>query len=352
MHISTLRIENFRNLKQLDLAPHQKLNFFYGSNGAGKTSVLEALVVLARGRSFRTSQAEELSGVNGGLFRIVLEAVSVGRPIMLGLERSGSKWKARKDGEDVSVLSDLTRQLPLVLLEPNSHLLVSGAPDGRRRFLDWGMFHVEPAFLDTWRRYARALKQRNAALRQQQLSVLDSLDGITARLGQELGRFRRSYVDRLAETFLAHTNSDESELQGVVIEYQTGWKGESFLETLENTRQRDLDRGVTTQGPHRADLALVKNDRAVKTWFSRGEQKSLAAALLLAQARLFSEGGDGPLILLDDLASEFDQAHVQTVLDTATSFGGQVWVTGTQEPNTEKDCKVFHVEHGEVQEMV
>jgi len=348
LYISSLRIDNFRNLGKVEISPHPRLNYFFGPNGAGKTSLLEALVVVSRGRSFKTSRAEDLSGEESESFRIYLESESSGCRQRLGLERRGAQWKARLNGQDVAVLSALTRQLPMVLMEPNSHLLISGPPDSRRRFLDWGVFHVEPAFLEVWRRYSRVLKQRNAALRERQHRVLESLDELMATLGEQLNRFRVSYFDRLTEVFRSQT----TEFEDVLLEYHPGWKGSALSEVLQQSRKRDLEKGVTSHGPHRADILLTRDQKSVRTLLSRGEQKSFAAALLLTQARLLAAGGDAPLVLLDDLASEFDRQHVDSVLCEALACAGQVWVTGTSSSVPSQDHKAFHVEHGAVREMV
>lgn len=353
MHIKSLRIENFRNLKNVSIQPHPRLNFYYGDNGAGKTSLLEALVVVSRGKSFKTAHIEELGGTDPAPFRVILESRFAGQDHRMGLERNGKNWKARLDGQDVPMLSALTRQLPMVLMEPNSHLLISGPPEGRRRFLDWGVFHVEPLFLDCWRRYARVLKQRNAALRAKQVPVLDSLDHLAATLGEQLNTYRLAYFCRLAAAFSRQDDvEDAPELKDVVLDFQPGWKGGSLLETLVRTRSRDLEMGATGEGPHRGDVLFSKHQKEVRSLFSRGEQKSLVASLLLKQAELLAEQGEPPLVLLDDLASEFDQQHFASVLLRALACAGQVWVTGTSAPGSARECKVFHVKHGSVQELL
>jgi DNA replication and repair protein RecF len=356
MFIKSLRIENFRNLGLVQIAAHEEVNFIFGDNGAGKTSVLEAMVVLSRGRSFKTAHAEELTGAETGAFRIFSETGHSGRTHKLGLERDGRLWKARKDGQDVGLLSVLTRLVPLVLMEPNSHLIVSGAPDVRRRYLDWGVFHVEPAFLETWRRYSRALKQRNAALRLKQIKVLDSLDEVTAGLGEALHVLRAAYFERLKSIFHQRsreaTSLQEAASPGLELSYLPGWKGGALLEALGRSRKHDLDNGATSQGPHRADMLMSREDKPVRMLLSRGEQKALAAELLLSQARLLADTGELPLVLLDDLASEFDEQHFSTTLASAMTCAGQVWVTGTRAPVFAQDHKVFHVERGEVREVI
>jgi len=348
-----VQIQNFRNLQTVDIRPHAALNYFHGGNGAGKTSILESLVVLSRGRSFRTTQAAELVGPHGGTFQVFALAESVsGTTHRLGLERSGKRWRGRKDGEDLSQLSQLTRSLPLVLMEPDSHLLVSGPPEVRRRYLDWGMFHVEPGFLDTWRNFSKSLKQRNAALRRHQADVLDSLDAVLVQHAMKLSDYRSSHCKSLSDTIQDMLFELNSGLPEVCLEYHRGWSGSDYLEALRSSRARDLERGMTLSGPHRADLMLSCGQAAARAILSRGEQKVLAAALLLTQAELLAAAGEKPVILLDDLGSEFDRQHFSSVLRRAVATEGQVWITGTREEDLCGSCAVFHVEQGVVREVV
>lgn len=353
MIIRKLQIENFRNLRHVSIEPDSQLNLLHGDNGAGKTSVLEALVVLSRGRSFRTTQATELIGPAADTFQVfALAEDRQDQPRRLGLERSGKRWRGRKDGADLSQISELTRSLPLMLMEPDSHLLVSGTPEVRRKYLDWGMFHVEHGFLEVWRRYSKALKQRNAALRGDQPGVLDTMDAILAELGSRLTELRRAHSDAVAHNLQAMLVQLGTGLGPVSLEYQAGWSGDDLYSVLRRSRERDRDRGQTLNGPHRADLVLTCNSAPARAVLSRGEQKVLAAALLLTQAELVAGRGEKPLLLLDDLASEFDARHYALVLDRAVASGGQVWVTGTRLYPELTPCATFHVEQGAVRKVV
>jgi len=337
----------------VSLHPHPELNFISGDNGAGKTGILESLVVLSRGRSFRTTQATELIGPEQARFSVYAEILrDDGQSHRLGLERSGKHWKARKNASDLAQISQLTRSLPLVLVEPNSHLLVSGTPEFRRKFLDWGVFHVEQEFLETWRRFSRVLKQRNSALRQRQEDVLDSLDALMIPLGTKLNDFRKEHSESINRELLGLLAALSPDLDQITLDYQSGWGDGFYEEALLESRGRDLERGATSLGPHRADLVLARGRISARAVLSRGEQKLLSSALLLSQAELLSSLGERPLILLDDLASEFDQAHFRNVLSKALERGGQVWVTGTQIPDLLVPHSVFHVKHGAAQEML
>lgn len=353
MYINKLSAENLRNLETVGIEPCDSLNYLWGDNGAGKTSVLESIFVLSRGRSFRTTQPSELAGTGGGAFRVYAETVDdAEKTHRIGLERSGKHWRGRIDGEDVRKLSSLTRQLPIVLMEPDSHLLVNGPPESRRKYLDWGMFHVEQGFLDTWRRYSKALKQRNAALRQSSVGLLDSLDEVLAEYGTRLDILRKRHSGMVAEKVGSIMENISETVPVVELEYQQGWKEETYLESLKVRRNRDLERGITGSGPHRSELKMTCNGVAARAVLSRGEQKAFAAAMLLTQVKLLVETGQKPVLLLDDLISEFDTEHFNRVLRCSLDTACQMWVTGTEKPVLDCNHRVFHVEQGRVRELV
>lgn len=353
MIIKKLRVENLRNLCRVDLDPHPELNYLFGGNGAGKTSLLEAVVVLSRGRSFRTNLASELIGPEDSTFRVfsVVEDSS-GKQSRLGLERSSKRWRGRLDGQDLSQLSHLTRHLPIVLMEPDSHLLVSGPPEVRRKYIDWGMFHVKHAFLETWRRYSKALQQRNAALKRGQEDVLDSLDPVLAETGTALGKLRREHAMSIAEHLPGVMQTLSQRVKPIEFSYHEGWSSESYMDSLREYRKKDLERGVTATGPHRADLLFKIGKQPAGAILSRGEQKMFSAALILTQARLLAEQGEKPVLLFDDLVSEFDREHFHSVLSGSLQMGVQVWVSGTEKPVLNSPHKVFHVEQGNIRQVV
>lgn len=351
MFIKSLNINNLRNLKSVSIELSPGANLLVGDNGAGKTSVLEAMVVLAKGRSFRSGQIGALVGPEEDHFRVVATTQpSEGKDQTLGIERSTTEWRARHNGQDVRQLSDLAEHLPLVLIEPNSHQLVSGPPECRRRFLDWGVFHVEHDFLLRWRRYARALKQRNAALRNQQLAVAESIDEMLADLGEEIHVGRQKQAECICDSLRDVLSDLSPALSDISVRYQKGWKGESLISELKDTTPRDMDRGATGPGPHRAELLIQQNKKIARERLSRGEQKILSAAMLISQARLMTVSGEKPVLLLDDLASEFDDSHLEAVLSAGLSLGCQLWITGTDRKPyralLEQPHAMFHVEQG------
>ena len=334
--------------------PCGTLNMFIGDNGAGKTTILEALMMLAKGRSFRGGQMGSLIGCHGDHALLVADIERPdGRHHRLGLERYRLDWRARIDGEDVQQLSELSGYMPLALLEPTSHLLISGGPELRRRFTDWGVFHVEHGFLADWRRYMRALKQRNAALRDQDRRMAEVLNPQLLAYGERIHVQRRSHLEQLARQLAVLLPGLSPSLAEVGLEYYPGWREESFSLALSEHLQRDLERGMTGSGPHRADLVIRAEGKLARDRFSRGEQKILAVALILAQAHILSGVSGQPVLLLDDLASEFDQDHLANVLRHAVALEGQIFITGVSaQPFDEvlpADARMFHVKQGAIE---
>ena len=353
MRVKSLNINNLRNIVSTQIEPDPCLNCFIGDNGAGKTSILEALSVLSKGRSFRSGQISSLVGPENNFFQIVTKVETQSGDLhQMGMERGADYWSARHNGEDITQLSELTQLLPHVLLEPSSHTLVSGPPDGRRKYLDWGVFHVKHDFLMLWRRYNRVLKQRNAALRQSNVMVVESLDPQFTSLGEQLHHAREHHAG-LINKHLQHQLSIFSQaLEGIELSYRKGWRGDSLTEAIKVSSQRDIERGSTGPGPHKADLYLSLDGTPAKERLSRGEQKAMTAAMILAQAKLICESGEKPILMLDDLSSEFDEAHLDRVLKAGLELGVQIWLTGTLLVPAISACKssytVFHVEQGRV----
>jgi len=298
-----------------------------------------------------------LIGPGQDSFQVVCKIDSQsGQQHHIGMERGSDQWSARHNGEDVSQLSTLTRLLPFVLLDPGSHTLVSGPPDGRRKYMDWGVFHVKHGYLTVWRRFSRTLKQRNAALRQSNRQVVESLNPILVNMGQKVHLAREQYTQKLTSVLNDNLSVFNRTLDGVGVRYKKGWAGDSLEEALSQSFQRDIESGTTGPGPHKADLLLTLDGAPAKERLSRGEQKAMTAAMLMAQAQMICMSGEPPVLMLDDLASELDEKHLNKVLDAGLSLGVQIWLTGTRIPGDinkrastgNASCTVFHVEHGVV----
>ncbi|MDH5832340.1 DNA replication/repair protein RecF [Luteimonas kalidii] len=361
MRLTRLTARGVRNLAPLELLPSPGLNLVLGANGAGKTSLLEAVHLLAYGRSFRGRVRDGLIQTGLGALEVFAEweePHDVRR--RAGLRHEGQAWTGRLDGEPVQQLGDLCAALAAISFEPGSHALVTAGSEARRRYLDWGLFHVErdgdQAFRLVWRRYARALKQRNALLKQRARSdQLDAWDAELVAAAEQLDRQRSAYVERLQPRLAALSIELVPQLGAGRFEYRPGWRRDQIplADALLLARERDLATGFTSVGPHRADWRITHEARPAGEALSRGQAKLTALACLLAQAEDFSaQRGHWPVFLLDDLAAELDQAHQQRLLERLRQSGAQVFVTGTQAPAALEletgASAVFHVEHGRV----
>lgn len=361
MQVSRLVLSNLRRFEQASLQPAAGLNLITGDNGAGKTTVLEALHLMAYGRSFR-------GRVRDGLVRSGSEALEVfvewqedaapggagPRTRKAGLRHTGQAWIGRLDGESVSQLGELCAALAVVSFEPGSHVLVTGGGEPRRRLADWGLFHVEQGFLPLWRRYARALKQRNALLKAGGSGAsLEAWDHELADAGEPLTAFRAQYLNELQSHLLPVAVALLPSMGTASIEFLPGWRRQelSLADALLLARERDRSLGYTSVGPHRADWRVDYTGNPDRTTLSRGQAKLTALSILLAQAEDFAaRRGEWPVIVLDDLASELDRNHQRRVLERLLASGAQVLVTGTEVPPAlhaiEAPTTLFHVEQG------
>lgn len=362
MRIDRLQIEHFRLFERLELSLDPGLNLLLGGNGAGKTSVLEAVYLLAYGRSFRGAVRDGLIRRGQNALRVFAEVSdAAGQNRRLGVERGVREWQARIDGQAVPGLSEVYRQIAVVCFEPGSHALIAGGSEHRRRFLDWALFHVEPEFLPIWRRCQRALKQRNALLKSGATDVtgLDAFESELAEAGERLTALREAYLLRLAPRLSAMANHFLPELGGLTLRYQRGWSRESgpLLQALCASRSRDGLLGHTTVGPHRADWSLGYEQLPSRETFSRGQEKLTALACVLAQAEGFAaECGHWPILCLDDLASELDRAHLALALERLSTVPAQLLLTGTEAPVElsawRGSLARFHVEQGRIERLL
>lgn len=355
MEIAELRLGNVRNVEQAEMDLVVGLNEFVGANGAGKTSVLEAVFMLSHGRSFRAVKRESL-------IRFGCESLEVFALIQrnssrrrLGLSRRKGDWSARVEGAEVGSLAQLLSEIAVVCFEPGSHALISGAADERRHFVDWALFHVEREYVGVVRRFRRALKQRNALLRSGVgTSGLDAWDAELVRSGTVLDGWRQNYLNALLPRIELLANRLLPELGVPTLRYQRGWSAElTFEEALIQRRERDLERAHTGSGPHRADWRLSFPAAPEREHLSRGQEKLTALVCLLGQADLFHhQCGEWPVICLDDLASELDLDHQQRVLEWLGGIEAQVLLTGTAPLAAVltplRQHARFHVEQGRV----
>ena len=350
MALGRVRITAVRCLAHVELALDARRNFIFGPNGAGKTSILEGVFLLGRGRSFRTRQTGRLVQRGQDGFAVYGEVHTGAGQRRLGVSFTAGHLTKRIDGQDATGMAALAEILPIHSLDPSCHQLVEGAPTERRRFLDWGVFHVEHTYLDSWKRYRRILSQRNAALKTGAAGpALRSWTTALLESGAVVDASRRSYVGLLAP--LVAEFGQQLLDQPLSIEYRPGWaRGQTFEAAVAAAERRDLASRTTEIGPHRADLEIQLAGRRLQDEASRGQQKLAAAAMILAQLAAGRPQESARVLLVDDPAAELDLLSLNRLLELLERLPAQLVLTALsaeQLPPT-PGYPAFHVERGVV----
>jgi len=356
--LTHLTVDGLRSLQNIDVEPDDGLNLITGLNGSGKTSLLESIYCLSTGHSFRTRKLREL--VSRGTSTLTLTAILRNRTQQqdhrLGMQREiGGKSDYRLNYEDVRSLATITQLLPVKALTPDSHRLIQEGPAGRRQFLDWGVFHVEPQFMPAWRLYQRAMQQRNRLLREQApIGEVSSWHETLAESGVQLTQCRAAYVEQLTPVLNEQLQTMNATFH-VELKFRRGWADDVPLETaLETNIERCRRFKTTTIGPHRAEMSITTDGVSAREMLSRGQEKVLVIALHLAQLVLLQrEQNHQAVVLCDDIAAELDEDNLHLVTQRLLTMGCQTFITSTDARGLEKAAKQWlQMEHGAIKKRV
>lgn len=378
MFINTLTIEGVRNLDSCTLNAFKQLNFFFGDNGAGKTSCLEAIAIASVGRSFRHNKIDAVINANADALSVFLQCQdSQNQAYKIGIRRDKQKrYLVRINGETAKSLARLSYILPTVVLDSTAFQLLDGSPSERRQFIDWGVFHVEHQFYQHWVVIQRLLKQRNALLRQKQsqYSLYKAWDASLAEHSTKLELLRVKFLQRFQQVFVECLTELDDSLLDHHIYYKNGWSNKKidFQQLTNNTNieslcptaaeikellhqnfEKDLLYKRCNIGPHRADMQIKADKFMVKDVYSRGQKKTIVAAMKLAQAKIVSrETMKQPILLLDDLPSELDENHLKRFLQHIAKAQYQSFITAVDKRSfsdiSHENSQMFHVEHGRI----
>jgi len=355
MGLTSLELTHFRNLQSAQIEPDKGLNLIVGNNGAGKTSLLESIFYLSYGRSFRSSQIKHLITYEQDYFRLICNLDD--NTTRIGLERNLKDLTIRVNHQPVNSITELSTLLPVLVLHPDSHQLISAGPENRRQFMDWGVFHVEHQFIVSWKKYKKALNQRNASLRMHQSDKLCALWNIELiEHAQIIENYRLSYlndINKLVEQLSIDLFPD----QCISLTYKRGWPSDiSFHDYLIESLYKDKEKGFTQSGPHRADIKITVDGMPAQTSVSRGQQKKLVCLLKIAQLTLFSKLSERRCVLLfDDLPAELDDDNQNKIMSILSELDIQLFISAINVDQISCQYwdkhKVFHVEHGVISEI-
>lgn len=353
--IRRLDIARIRNLREVEILPADRVNIIFGNNGSGKTSLLEAIYMLGLGRSFRSQKLEavlESGAEDCVVFAELEQGVTIG---LNKTRRHGHVLKLR--GERQRSWVDTARHLPIQIINSDSFSLLEGSPKVRRRFLDWGVFHVEHEFALAWRKASKCISQRNLLLKQRRPDPeqLRAWDRELSQQGELIHQYRVAYVERFLP-IMGEVLPRLIPLPDLKISYEKGWDGDKSLSVaLLESIERDIRYGATQCGPHRADLLIRIGRHAAHEVLSRGQQKLLVSAMKIAQSQLLYLLTDiKGLYLIDDLPSELDIGNRRLICRLLENLECQIFITcvdaGELENCWSEDVSSgkFHVEHGKI----
>jgi DNA replication and repair protein RecF len=371
VRLRTLTLQDFRNLAEVTLTPSPRLTVLLGQNGQGKTNLLEAVYLLTTLRPLRASRLSELIRFGQPRATVAARVDGPGGERTLAVEVVPGGRTASLDGKPIERLDAYLDGLAAVCFSPDDLLLVKGGPDGRRRFLDRAAFNRWPAVLGEAREFVRALRSRNAAIRDRrtyQPQVEESFREPLIRAAARMLRRRRDVAvelePRLAAAFaeisgpgaplaaLAYRPSGGLDLAG-----DEAALAASYAEALAQRLPRDLERGYTTCGPHMDDVLLGIGGRAAKLYGSQGQQRAYVLALRIAEVENLRAVLDRPpLLLLDDVSSELDPAKNGFLLAYVASLPAQAFLTSTDrrliEPAAGPETAFLRVDGGAVSVLV
>jgi DNA replication and repair protein RecF len=350
MVVEWLQIQWVRNLDNLQLTPHPKINVFVGKNASGKTAILESIYLLARARSFRTPRIMEVIQQKRQKLRVIarINHEKAGQ-IKTGLEKSYGQFSIRRNNEQIKTVSDQASHIPIVLITQDTSSIITGSPKMRRHWLDWAMFHVEPDYLEQRSTYINALRQRNQLLKHKEKNpqmyrgweqaMVESAYTITAQ--------RERFLEGLRETLKGV--GEKNFTQRTELKLNPGWQEtRPLLEVLEGSREEDRARGYSRSGIHSADIAFTLEGKKISASFSRGQIKLYAMFLMMAQAEEINKRtGVKPIILIDDFKAELDEENSDYLLTWLYQKSFQSFLTTTAISNkTTGVYQAFHVERG------
>jgi DNA replication and repair protein RecF len=349
--ITQLTAYNFRNLPKISIKPAKGLTIFCGKNASGKTSLLEAIYMLSTNRSFRSSKLQEIIQYQKSDL-LISASIASENLHHIGIRKNmRGETILRIDSRTINSSAEIAELMPIQLLTPHVFHLLETGPEEKRKFIDWGVFHVEHGFIENWRIFRRSLKQRNAALKNKRLSEdqihlwdkeLATSTLIITKMRQKFCEGLFPVVEMVAQELL--------EIRNIKLHFLAGWdQTKDYLSLLNEYKNKDRLFGFTQIGPHRADLKIIINNRAASEVLSRGQQKLLICAMLIAQGLLLKNvSGKLSIYLIDDILAELDEVNRIKTLSLLSMIGMQVFASCVDTACLKKlnlEYELFHMEH-------
>ena len=354
MSLKKISISNFRCFDNIELIFSDFNNFVYGSNGSGKTSILEALYFCSTGRSFKSSNKDLCIQNNKNAFKIQLETLNNNK---ICISKEFKKSITFEIDENKVTSIELFRAIPSTLLDNKTFSMFADTPKYRRKIFDRCLIASDKNYNKEFFSFHRALKQRNAALKFKRLTNIDMWSQILINAGTSISKKREIFFKETKKTFFGFTkNFSDTRVVEIInsleIIFNKGWSNDhSLKEALITSRDIDQRKTTTTLGPHKADIKFLINNSDIKYILSRGEQKFMAILWCLSMHKTLSEFyGVKPFLIIDDIHSELDEGFYDELINFLPKTGNQLFFSDINNPFNSKindqlkELKKFHVE--------
>ena len=353
MYIEKIKLQNFRNYKQLELNLNKNINIIYGNNAQGKTNILESIFLCSFGKSFRTTKEKEMIKFNETNLILEVFYQKKDRDGKIKIE-IGDKKQIYLNGIKIKKLSELLGNVNIVIFTPDDINILKDGPAGRRRFLDMMIGQLRPNYVYNLNMYLKTIEQRNNYLRQireenKPEEMLEIWDEKLAEYAGIIFNYRNEFIKKIIQKInKIHSEITENK-EKLEVEYISNCENkENYLKLLKERRKLDIIKGFTTKGIHRDDFMIYINEKEVGAYGSQGQNRTVVLSLKLAELNvIYDEIGEYPILLLDDFMSELDEERRKNFLNNIKNT--QVILTGTEKidlPNLEYN--LYNVKKGEI----
>ena len=334
MYIEKIKLQNFRNYKELELNLNKNINIIYGDNAQGKTNILEAIFLCSFGKSFRTNKEKEMIKFNEEKLNVEVFYQKKDRDGKIKI-KIASKKQVSLNGIKIKKLSELLGNINIVIFTPDDINILRNGPENRRKFLDIMIGQLRPNYVYNLNMYLNTIKQRNNYLRQireenKSEDMLEIWDEKLAEHGEKIYNYRKEFIEKISDKINGIHSKITDEKEILKIEYISNCKDKKeYLKLLKERRKFDIIKGFTTKGIHRDDFMIYINDKEVSTYGSQGQNRTVVLSLKLAELNvIYDEIGEYPILLLDDFMSELDETRRKNFLNNIENT--QIILTGTE----------------------
>ncbi|HIF88779.1 MAG TPA: DNA replication and repair protein RecF [Candidatus Thioglobus sp.] len=353
--VEKLHVHRFRNLSNQYLEPNKNINLLLGKNAQGKTNFIEALYYLGHNRSFKTKRTKDIIPFDCNL----LQVGAIIDDARVLLKKTNSRSEITINQQKAQNNSQLSQLLPTQIISPDRGFVVGGAPKLKRSYLDWGVFHINPNLLTTYKSYNKTLKNINLLLVKNNTKELEYWMSKLAHLSTDISKARIEYIQTLNDTIKETEKSNKvdffQQAGDLSMNFQNGWiRGvdplsyDSVFGYLSTNIQSFVRLKHLGCGPHKANIEYSLNNKT-ENHLSRGEQKTLSLVYWMVQVLLLVEKNIKPVVLIDDISSELDQHKINQILQFLSALDVQLFITdiGNTPLNlSQENTTIFQINNG------